>query len=100
MHYTGRTYTQSAEDLVGFIQRTVNSIERRFGYHVVFIRLDGQTSLLESSKWSEWIDKSGLIVEVLAPDTHEQNSAAERARGVLTRRATKLRIEGNLPESL
>jgi hypothetical protein len=99
-HFVWRVYSTQATDLVKSIQQTVNLIKTRWGYKVVIIRLDGQTSLLTSNEWSNFLEQTGITAEVSAPYVHAQNGAAERSGGVLTVRAAKLKAEGNLPEAL
>jgi hypothetical protein len=66
----------------------------------LFIRLDGQVSLLTSDEWNDYITETGLTVEVSAPEVHAQNGAAEKSGGVLGIRAAKLKPTGNLPEQM
>src|SRR6266536_4950574 len=67
---------------------------------MIIIRLDGQPSLLESDEWHDYLAETGLTIEVLAPDVHKQNGAAEKSGAVLTLRASKLKSSRNFPDNM
>jgi transposase InsO family protein len=73
-------------------------IKRQYKLLVRIFRLDGETSLL--TKFENWAATEGIQIERSPPRTPQQNGAAERSGGVLIARATTLRLEANLPESL
>jgi hypothetical protein len=72
--------------------------KRQYKLLIRAFRLDGETSL--STKFKNWAATKGIRIERSPLRTLEQNGAAERSGGVLIARATKLRLEANLPESL
>jgi transposase InsO family protein len=80
------------------VQNFCAMTERQYNLPVKTFKLDGETSLL--SKFKEWALKKGITIERSPPYTPDQNGAAERSGGVLIARATSLRIEANLPETL
>ena len=55
----------------------------------------------ESNEFREWKADTGILIKTSALESHEQNGAAERSLGaVLSVRATKMQLEGQLPEEL
>jgi hypothetical protein len=92
--YTLRTKGQALQTVQDFCEMT----ERQYNLPVKVIRLDGERSL--QVKFEDWAAEKGITIERSPPYTPEQNGAAERSGGVLIARATSLRIEANLPESL
>lgn len=99
-HFAWIVRTTRAAELVGSIRKTVNFIRRQCSLEVAVIRMDVQVSIVESEEWTDYLEASGLLVELSAPDTHEQNGAAERSGGVLTLRARKLKHLSSLPETM
>ncbi len=99
-HFVERVYSTKAWELVQTIRKCVNIVKRRWNFDVIIIRLDGQQSLLESDEWHDYLAETGLTIEVLAPDVHKQNRAAEKSGAVLTLRASKLKSSRNFPDNM
>jgi len=92
-------YTQETKRTsLAIVQDFCAMTERQYNLPVKILKLDGETSLL--TKLEQWASKKGITIERSPPYTQGQNGAAERSGGVLIARATNLRIEANLPETL
>lgn len=80
----------------GAVLYMVNAIERRYNCKLKTLHSDGEKTLLTSE--SEYLNNFyGLNLNVTVPDTPEQNGPAERAGGVLMKRARALHLESGLP---
>ena len=73
-------------------------IKQRFNGTVVFLRVDGETSL--NLNFQDELKELGITYEASAPYTPAQNGHAERQGGVLAMKARALRIEAGLPANL
>ena len=75
----------------------MNYIYQQYGLTVQILKVDGETSLL-GDLFENWVLDTGIQVNKSAPNNHDQHGQAERAGGVLTSRARKLRLSSNLPD--
>ena len=66
----------------------------------MIICLDRQVLLLKSTEWSDYIADTSITIKVSALDVYKQNRGAKRVGAVLTRKAAKLIVLGNLPKQL
>jgi hypothetical protein len=77
----------------------VNAVERRYNCKLKTLHSDGEKSLLTGEL--DFLNSHyGLQLNVTVPDTPEQNGPAERAGGVLMKRARALHLESGLPPYL
>ena len=93
-------YSGIAAEILWTFKYTVNYIKRQYGINVAVLNVDGEPALHESNEFREWKADTGILVKISAPEAYEQNGATERSGGVLSLRATKMRLEGQLPEEL
>lgn len=77
----------------------VNLFERQYNRKVKTLHTDGEKALL-GGEFDYLNSYYGLHVNVTVPDTPEQNGPAERAGGVLMKRARALHLESGLPSYL
>ena len=85
-------------DARNILRQAFMLIKQRFKGTVVFLRVDGETSL--SSNFLDELKELGITYEASAPYTPAQNGHAERQGGVLAMKARALRIEAGLPANL
>ena len=81
------------------ISYTVNFIERQYNIKVQILKIDGESALL-GDVFDDWKRDIGIKINISAPHNHDQHGRAERSGGILTNRATKLRLSANLPDSI
>lgn len=89
---------QYKSDARNILRNAFALIERRFKRRIVFLCMDGETSL--DSEFLEEVQAMGITYEPSAPYTPAQNGHSERIGGILAMKARALRIEANLPGSL
>ena len=90
------TYThRHKSDARAILRQAFALIRRRFNGDVVFLRVDGETSL--DLDFLDDLKEVGITYEASAPYTPAQNGHAERMGGVLAMKARALRIEASLP---
>jgi hypothetical protein len=89
---------QSKRDFKDTLQTALKLIQHQWGFITRFLRLDGKTSLIPIRQ--QLAKEEGLILEISAPDTHEQNGAAERSGGVIITKARAIGLEASIPHSL
>ena len=98
-HFVYSLVSDSAREIMATISYTVNFIERQYNIKVRILKIDGETALLGDA-FDEWKRDTGIKITVSAPNNHDQHGRAEKSGGVLINRATKLRLSGNLPDSI
>ena len=74
-------------------------VKRQYDKEILIWHTDGEKSL-EKAEFGDWLRKEGYIYETTAPYSPSQNGPAERAGGVIIRKARAMRIEAKLPENL
>lgn len=92
-----KTFAQKSSTTQAII-KYCNVVERRYGFKVVVIHIDNESSL--GGKFDDWTAEKGITVEYSAPSTPEQNGPAERSGGVIITKSRCMRIEARLPEEL
>ena len=92
------------EEAVRCCVYVINLIRTHFGTKVQFFHVDGETTLGKETtmenKFYDFIRANGIIVEVSAPHTQDQNGAAEVHGKNLLIRARSIRIHSGQPYSL
>ncbi|KAI3120209.1 hypothetical protein CBS147326_9557 [Penicillium roqueforti] len=93
VHHLDKTGCQKA------VLYMVNAVERRYNCKLKTLHSDGEKSLL-TGEFDYLNNFYGLNLNVTVPGTPEQNGPAERAGGVLMKRARALHLESGLPPYL
>lgn len=93
-HLTDRTQ----DSIVGTIRHLLNYVWRKWKLVVKQFMVDGETSL--GDEWLNLLEEEGIEMIQSPPHTHDIHGTAERAGGVLTNRATALKLESNLPDNV
>ena len=75
---------------------TLNYIELHYKIKVKVISIDSETALTQGTAFTLLRDKKGFIVRMSAPRSKQQHSLAERSKGVLTSRGTKLALDSGI----
>ncbi|KAI0992461.1 hypothetical protein K3495_g15724, partial [Podosphaera aphanis] len=94
-------FTFSCKSKVEFklsVRTVLQLIKTQWKYEVQIIRLDGETSLIQECK--DLVTERGMICQISAADTPEQNGAAERSGGVIITKARAMGLEASLPTNL
>jgi hypothetical protein len=78
------------------LKHFLNFVYRQYGLVIQVIMVDNEGGLDED--FDAVIAEEGIAVEHSPPLQHEPNGAIERAGGLLTQRATALKISGKLPD--
>jgi hypothetical protein len=73
-------------------------VAKQYGLHICKVRSDNESALGNSFK--AWCKKTGITWLPSSTYTPAQNGGAERAGGVVIRKATTMRILARLPENL
>ena len=100
MHFVFPLTTGSSSEILKSIKYTFRYVKRRYRLNCAVLQIDGEMSLLESNEYSDFRDEEGFEERISAPYAHQQHGRAERSGGVLSNRATKLRISANLHKAL
>ena len=75
---------------------TLNYIELHYKIKVKVISINSETALTQGTAFTLLRDKKGFIVRMSAPRSKQQHRFAERSRGVLTSRGTKLALDSGI----
>jgi len=74
----------------------LNYIELHFKIKVKVVSIDGETALTQGTAFTLFRDEKGFIVRISVPRSKQQHSLAERSKGVLTSRGTKLALDSGI----
>src|ERR1700684_2188175 len=96
-HY-GYTFRKKS-DARATVQDFTAFVKRLYDQDILVWHTDGEKAL-EQRSFGDWLREEGFIFETSAPYTQAQNGSAERAGGVIMRKARAMRIEAKLPENL
>ena len=96
-HY-GYTFRKKS-DARATVQDFTAFVKRQYDQDILVWHTDGE-KVLEQRSFGDWLREEGFIFETSAPYTQAQNGSAERAGGVIMRKARAMRIEAKLPENL
>jgi hypothetical protein len=98
LHHVYHLLSKDQATLVGTVRHFLNYVYRQYGLLVKVFMVDNDSSLGED--WEDLIGEEGMRVEHSPPHEHDVNGTIERAGGVLTTRATALKLSGGLPDNV
>ena len=96
-HY-GYTFPQKL-DARPALKNFTAFVKRQYKVEIQIWHTDGEKTM-EKHEFGLWIRSEGYVYEFTAPDTPSQNGPAERAGGVIMRKARAMRIEAKMPSNL
>jgi Reverse transcriptase (RNA-dependent DNA polymerase) len=91
------THTKKSQ-AVDVVKEFINMVHTRYNKSIRYLRTDGERSL--GRIFDDFIATQGITTERSALDTPAQNGGAERAGGVIVRKARCIRITSSLPSSM
>src|SRR6266487_639171 len=94
--YFMSTHGEEKENL-RVLKDFVNWMSKKFGLKVKVIKSDNE---LARKRTLRWLQNQKIDFEPSAPNTQDQNGAAERSGGVIMEKARAMRISGSLPHDL
>ena len=62
---------ESATAIIATITYTFNYIELQFGVKVKILKIDRESSLINSNEFDEFKRDKGIIIKISAPNVHE-----------------------------
>ena len=66
-------------------------------YKIAIFRTDSEPTIVENSTWKEWLEKEGIVHEVAAPYSQNQNGVSERRIGLLGKMTKAMLFNAGLP---
>ena len=92
-------FTQSSKESENFplITDFVTFLALQYNLEVKVIRSDNELNRIQTKAWCKSV---GITLELCAPNTHAQNSGAERFGRLITEKARAMRLSANLPHKL
>ena len=98
MNYVYTLPLRNQEQLLANFKEFTAMVERQYGYQAKIYHKDNEKAL--GNRFDDWTRTSGILEEVSAPYTPEQNGSSERSGGVILTKARCIRIGASLPEQL
>ena len=80
------------------LQTVIQLIKTQWQRNIHVFRLDGETSLIQECK--TLVREHGILCQISAAYTPEQNGSAERSGGVIMTKARAMGLEASLPTNL
>ena len=99
-HFVYTLYSSITAEILWTFKYTINYIKRQYGINIAVLNVDREPTLHESNEFQEQKADTGILVKISVPKSYEQNRAIERSGSILSLQATKIRLEGQLPEEL
>lgn len=93
-----KRFLKAKSDASEEIQALITELKTATGLKVKIIRFDGGGEFVDG-KLQAWLKKKGIIIEISAPDTQQQNGVAERYNHTTHERGLSMLKEADMSKS-
>lgn len=90
-----KRYLKSKDEASEEIQTLIMELENQTGQRVKQIHIDGGREFI-NGPLKNWLKQKGIVLEISAPDTHQQNGVAERFSQTTHKRELSMLKEAGL----
>jgi hypothetical protein len=100
VHFVFTLLNDKLDSIIKCLKAIAAYVFRQYGLIIRIWRHDSLPTLIQSTRYDDWIIEEGYAIEVSSPYTQAQNRGPERVEGVITLKATFLFRDSKLPEKL
>jgi hypothetical protein len=100
IHFVFTLLNDKLDSMIKCLKAIAAYVFRQYGLIIKVWRHDSLPTLIQSTRYDDWIMEEGYAIEVSSPYTQAQNGGPERAGGVIALKATSLLGDSKLPEKL